>query len=565
MLHSPIPFVTVLAMLLACEGTIGSLSTDGSDDPNDAPCAGGVCGPGVDPCADGVCEPDDAYPAVTSAYPRLSHNQYDNTVRDLFGLAASPELSIGFEGDPTGSTAFDNDSTVLQVTPNLWQDYQGAAEAMAERVLNDAELLGRLTGGLPDAEPERTQAFAERFLRRAFRRPVTADEVQPFLRLAAQAGSLYPDAPIDAARVAIIVQAALQSPYFLYRDESGEANADGLVTLNDHQLAARLSYTLWDSIPDAELFRAAEAGELTEGNGLRMQAARMLDDPKAATKIRSFHRKLFELARYEDIELEGFPADIGRTLRAEAEAFVNDVVLENDGGLRELYTASYSFVNEDTAPLYGLEGSFGSELERVDLDPTQRGGLFTQPGFLASHDGDTAPIRRGVFLNLYVLCTTLPAPPVFDPPTVVGETRRERINSITGPGTCGATCHGQAINPIGYPFETFDDFGRWRTEDNGLPIDASASFAFEEGVVSYDGPIELANAMVESLNAHRCYAKNWLEYAFGRPVQPGDSPVIDSLARRSRREELSVKEILVGLVDSPLFRKRRLQPREDSE
>lgn len=554
MLRFHTTLLAALATLLACEGTIGAPPT--TTDPDD---------PTVDPCADGVCDPDDAFPAATSAYPRLSHGQYENTLRDLFGLADAPGLSASFESDPSGTTAFDNDSTVLQVTPNLWADYQGAAEAMADMVLADAELYGRLTDGLPGTEPERTQAFAERFLRRAFRRPVTADDVQPFVMLATQAGTHYPDAPNDAARVAMIVQAALQSPHFLYRDESGDADDEGLIALNDHQLANRLSYTLWDSMPDAELFRAAEAGELTEGDGLRTQAARMLDDAKAATKIRSFHHKLFDLAHYEDVELEGFPADIGHTLRAEAEAFVDDVVLENDGGIRELYTAPYSYVNEDTAALYGVEGSFGPELERVDLDPSQRAGLFTQPGFIASHDGDTAPIHRGIFINLYVLCTTLPAPPVFDPPTLVGETRRERIDSITGPGTCGATCHAEAINPIGYPFETFDDFGRWRTEDNGLPINAAASFSFEEGPVGFDGPVALAEAMAESLDAHRCYAQNWLEYSFGRPLQPGDSPVIDHIARSSRSDDLSVKEILVGLVDSNLFRNRRLQPEEDSE
>ncbi len=543
----------VLLALAACEGVVGE--RPGTGDPDS---------PG-DPCADGVCDPDDAFPAATSAYPRLSHGQYENTLRDLFGLSEPPGLADAFESDPNGTTAFDNDSTVLQVTPNLWQDYQGAAEAMAARVLEDAELYGRLTDGLPGTEPERTEAFAQRFLRRAFRRPVTAEDVRPFLDLASGAATHYPDAPADVARVAIIVQAALQSPFFLYRDESGTADADGLVALDDHQIANRLSYTLWDSMPDAELFRAAEAGELTEGDGLRAQAARMLDDAKAETKIRSFHRKLFDLGHYEDVELEGFAANIGETLRAEAEAFIEDVILENDGGLRELYTAPHSYVNQDTAPLYGLEGTFGPELERVELDPSQRAGLFTQPGFIASHDGDTAPIHRGIFLNLYVLCTDLPAPPVFDPPTLTGTTRRERIDSITGPGTCGATCHAQAINPVGYPFETFDDFGRWRTEDNGQPIDAAASFAFEDGVRGFDGPVELAEAMVETMNAHRCYAQNWLEYSFGRPVQPGDTPVLQSIATESRDTGLSVKEILVALVDSPLFRNRRLQPEEASE
>ena len=122
------------------------------------------------------------------------------------------------------------------------------------------------------------------------------------------------------------------------------------------------------ALVSGQLFRAAEAGELTSDEGLRAQAARMLDDPKAATKIRSFHSKLFDLGHYEDVELEGYPEDIGHTLRAEAEAFIDDVLLENDGGIRELYTAPYTYVNEDTAPLYGLEGTYGPELERAGVE-----------------------------------------------------------------------------------------------------------------------------------------------------------------------------------------------------
>ncbi|HJK95381.1 MAG TPA: DUF1592 domain-containing protein [Polyangiaceae bacterium LLY-WYZ-15_(1-7)] len=550
-----------LALLLgACQGAIGEPT--GRTDPSDPSDPSRP----VDPCADGACDPEDAIPALGSAYPRLSHGQYENTIRDLFGLSETPGLTTGFEDDPSGTTAFDNDSTVLQVTPNLWQDYQSAAEVMASRVIEDAALLGRLTDGLPADEPDRTQAFVERFLGQAFRRPATDDEVRQFVDLAAMAPSHYPEVPEATGRVALVVQAALQSPHFLYRDEWGDPDGDGVVELTDYQLASRLAYTLWDSMPDAELLRAAEAGELTRGDGLRAQAARMLDDPKAEGKIRTFHRKLYDLSHYEDVELDGFPAGIGRTLRAEAERFVEDVVLENDGGVRELYTAPYSYVNADTAPLYGLDpADFGDELVRTELDPSQRAGLFTQPGFIASHDGDTAPIHRGIFLNLYVLCTELPPPPVFDPPTLEGTTRRERINSITGPGTCGGTCHGEAINPVGFPYETFDDFGRWRTEDNGQPIDAAAAFRFEEGTVGFDGPVELAGAIADSMNAHRCYAKNWLEYAFGRPVQLGDSPVLQSIATQSRDEGLSVKEILIQLVDSTLFRTRRVDAEEASE
>ncbi|MEM1414216.1 MAG: DUF1592 domain-containing protein [Myxococcota bacterium] len=358
------------------------------------------------------------------------------------------------------------------------------------------------------------------------------------------------------AGMAIVAETMLQSPHFLYRIEHG-ALEGGVIALDDHQLASRLSYLLWDTMPDAELFRAADAGELRSTNALAAQARRMLDDPRAEEKLLDFHRQLLDLHIYDDIRLDGFPATIGVTMREEAERFLSEVLFVERGGLNEVLTASYSFVDADLAALYGLSGSYGDALERAELDPTQRAGIFTQPGFMASHDGDAAPIHRGILINLKMLCTELPAPPVFDPLELVGDTRREQLDSITGEGTCGATCHAQFINPVGFAFETFDDAGRWRTEDNGFPVDATAQMVFQDGSRHrWDGPVELAAAMAGSQRVHECYVGNWIEYAFGRPLQIGDEGLRQGLARESR-EGLGVKEIIVRLVTSELFTQRR--------
>lgn len=532
-----------LPLFLACEGAIGDPTPFDPTDPESCR-------------RTGRCEAAGG-PPLTSAFPRLSHQQWENTVRDLFGWDEIPNLSATFAADPRGTTQFDNDGTVLQVTFNHWADYQGAAETLAARVIADPAAKARVTGG--STAPREVY---EAFLRRAFRRPARAGEVDTYVALHELGPTHYPELPAFDAGLRLALEGILQSPFFLYRDEDGEVR-DGFVTLDTHQLAARLSYSLWDTMPDDALFAAADAGALARSEGLREQAFRMLDHEKAREKIENFHGQLFELETYDAITLDGFSADIGLTMREETERFVTEVILEEDGSLRDLLTAPYSFVNEELAQLYGLEGITGPELRRVDLDPTQRAGLFTHPGFIVRKRGDTAPILRGVYLNLRVLCANLPEPPVFEPPDLSGTTRRERVESATGVGTCGESCHAQVINPIGFAFETFDDTGRWREIDNGASVDAVSSYWFSEEQSTFNGPVELMTAMAESEMAHRCYAQNWLEFAFGRPLQIRDLATVESIAGGSQTDGWSVKEILVALVDSDSFRTRAPLPEEE--
>jgi len=189
----------------------------------------------------------------------------------------------------------------------------------------------------------------------------------------------------------------------------------------------------------------------------------------------------------------------------------------------------------------------------------QRGGLLTQLGFLASHGGLTGSVHRGVFINHRVLCTELPPPPDVLPPIPgddgVTMTSRERIEMHTGPGTCGASCHGTYINPIGYAFESFDGLGQYRTAELGLPVDSAATFEFADGAVSYDGAGELNGAMAERVQTHDCYAKHWVEYALGRDTAGSDLDLIQNMGDASLGG-LSLRELVIELVQSEEFRAR---------
>ena len=238
--------------------------------------------------------------------------------------------------------------------------------------------------------------------------------------------------------------------------------------------------------------------------------------------------------------------------------FIEEVVFKQNGDLAALLTAPYTFVNAALAPLYGVEGQFDDTFVKVDLDPTQRAGVLTQIGFLASNAGafENDPIHRGVFMNLQLLCTGLPPPPNMVPPLpppVDGETLRERITRHTGKGTCGEGCHGSLINPIGFAFEHYDPLGRWQTMDAGKPVNAADEFLLGGALQQYDGAVELAQLMADSDEAHRCYVGHLLEYGYARGPQTADAKLIQRIADGSRDGTYSIKQIILELTQSDAF------------
>lgn len=506
-------------------------------------------------------EPTDVLPQ-TSRYPRLSHAQWENTVQDLFGLPAPTGLSSLFIGDPI-SGGFDNNSESLQVTATLWTDYQRAAEQIAEQVASDPALVAFIAPAVDGDSDTKANAFITAFGRRAYRRPLTADEIARHLEIF-HAGVDVPGTlgPFEAG-LRLVVQTMLQSPHFLYRVEASTTVVGPAIPLSDHEVAAKLSYMLWNTMPDAELFAAADAAALTDPAGVEAQAARMLDDPRAHAMVAAFHYQLLQVDHYIDVykdpgKYPTYDPSLNDAMITETMMFVEDVVFGQNGDLTALLTAPYTFVNAALAPLYGVQAPPDAAFVRVDLDPAQRAGVLTQIGFLASNAGafENDPIHRGVFLNLQLLCTGLPPPPNVIPPLpppMAGQTLRERIDGHTGKGTCGEGCHGYLINPLGFAFEHYGPLGEWQTMDAGKPVDAAAEFTFKSGLTPFDGGVELANVMADSEEAHRCYVGHLLEYGYARDPQTADARLIERIAAGSQTGDYSIKQIILELTKDAAF------------
>jgi hypothetical protein len=222
-------------------------------------------------------------------------------------------------------------------------------------------------------------------------------------------------------------------------------------------------------------------------------------------------------------------------------------------------TAPYTFANDKVRALYGLPGQSTdpSKFTRLELDPSQRGGLLTQIGFLAANAEQDMPniIIRGVHIARHIMCAALPPPPDNVPPLpgpMPNTTNRQRVQALTGSSPCSA-CHSTIINPLGYAFEGLDGVGKYRTSDNGLPLDTSSTFEMDGKPVAFAGPVELVKAIAASDQANACYAKHWAEYLYGRSVENGaDSKLIQQGGWLSRDKE-SLQNLIVNLIATDAF------------
>ncbi|KYF53767.1 hypothetical protein BE08_03550 [Sorangium cellulosum] len=541
--------VSAAALLLAgCTGLVGDPPGEGGVLPGE----GGVL-PG------GAAE---AQVAERSMFPRLSHAQWENTVRDLLRLDEAPGFSASFTTDPLGGV-FDNNEAVLQVTPGLWGDYQRAAEELAAMVVADQDRLARLLPADLPADPEaRAEAFVERFGERAFRRPLTAEERASHLALFRRGTELYEGEEPFAAGVRAAIEAFLQSPHFVYRVELGAGQAShGLIPLSGYEIATKLSYLFWNTMPSDELLAAAREGELSSPEAVRAFAERMLEDPRARDVVGAFHRQLYDVDLYHDLNKDGalfpeFVPEMGEAMQREAELFVDHVVFDKEGGLTDLLTSRTAFVNGHLAAVYGVEGELGDGFEQVELDAAERAGLLTRLGFLAANATARQPdsIHRGVFVNLRILCVALPSPPDNATGLPPGElaTNRERVEAHTGKGTCGEACHGGLINPAGFAFEHYDAIGKHRTTDNGVPVNAADVYWLGGQPRAYADAVEFSRLLAESSEAHACYAKHWVEFAHGRDARSKDDAFVKELGEASRGGA-STKELILRIVSSTPF------------
>ncbi len=505
-------------------------------------------------------------PAVTSRAARLSQSEYENTIQDLLGAPQPLGISKDFVKDPS-STMFSNNGGEFTIVGDQWLDYQRAAEDVALKATATLDTLTKVCGG---KKPDTAQAMVESAGLRMYRRPLKAAESAALVALHAKGKEFYPQSDAFLAGARVVIEAMLQSPHFLYRIENSIGVINGVVPLSAYELATRLSFALWQTIPDAALFEAAANQSLLTDAGFLAAVERMLESERARRAMRKFHAELFSTSKYLDITrsttlFPEFKTELKNAMYQEQALLTDAVVFADNGGVSKLFTAPYSFVDSSLAAVYALPGTFGAGFDKYTFANKPRQGVLTQIGFLAANSTSTEsdPIHRGVFINHRILCSEVPAPPANVPPlpavdpNAPPQTLRERITGFTGKGTCGAGCHSTYINPIGFAFEKYDALGRDRLKErNGRDIDAKDSFVFKDGqpATSFDGAVELSNLIANERSTHQCYAKHLIEFLFGRQNSKIDDTLIRRVGLASQQGNLSIKQLAAELVKSESFR-----------
>lgn len=495
---------------------------------------------------------------ASSQIPRMKNAEYDATVTDLLGvttltsagnMAPSSLLADDFEGE---------------MTDIAWNGYLNAAEKIAAEVMagpNKSKFLA--------CEPAMAGCLAstiETFGRKAFRRPLSAEEKTSFMRL----DNLTPKGtPAEVAEA--ILYAFLASPSFIMLPEMSEELEGANIKLTPHEVATRLSYLLWGTTPDAELSAAADAGTLATKEQILVQAQRMVQDrARTGPAVSAFHRTYADIrvgSHWNSISHDPakFPAFTDATkapMMAEIDKFFEDVAFTG-GSFKDLFLSNVAYVNENTAPIYGVTGTFGPELTRVELDAAKRPGFLTRIGFLASFSsyGASSPVLRGAYITKNILGVHIddPPPEAADTPIPVGDykTQREVMQALTGAPKC-AGCHAELINPAGFVLEWYNSIGQYQEVDAmGGPINGTADVLFNQDVIkTITSPLELMTELGMGADGKRRYAEKWVSFSTGRQPNSNDACIVNDLSGKLAADGYTIVNLLTDLTQADSFRLR---------
>jgi hypothetical protein len=484
---------------------------------------------------------------------RLTAVEYDNTIRDLLGDTTGPATRML---PPELGSGFSNNADVRTVGTSLARGYLDVAEDVSSRVN-----LAALTGDCAD-EDACARSWLESFVPRAYRHPVEAAELDRLFAVYSSAKTSWG----HEKAIELTLQVILQSSHFLYRVELPPASAapGSVERLDAHEIAARLSYLLWATMPDDGLTAAAAAGELDDPAGIETHARRMLADPRADGVVARFFDEWLELDRLDGLvkDEEVYPSwDVDVTpqlMKEETRAFVREVFASEGASYRALLSADFTMANGALADFYGLSGPTGDAFERVPLDPTYHAGILTQGAVLAprSRAYESDPIHRGMFVRARLFCGDVPRLPeglMVEPPDPDPSlTTRERLRVHREDPTC-ATCHS-LLDPLGFAFEHFDGTGRFRETENDLPIDATGEIALTDVDGTYDGAPDLASRLLSSDQAQGCFVRQWFRFAHGRSESDDfDRCSLESLETAFVEASFDIRELIVNLTQTDAF------------
>lgn len=494
---------------------------------------------------------------------RLTRSQYRQTVRDLLGEVAVPP-SLEPDVASAGFLAVGSSETSIS---SLGVDrYESAAYDLAAQAMKPGAARDRLVPCQPAAVVDEPCAgtFVERFGRRAFRRPLSGDEVARYVGVATQAATTLDD---FHRGLEFALAGMLQSPNFLFRVELGEPDQEtGALRYTSWEMATRLAYFLWNTTPDDELLDAAERGELVDDASLRRQVDRMLASPRARDGVRNFFDERFGLYRLADLVKDPTvfsqaSADLGPDAREETLRTLEDLVFDRDADVREMMTSSRTFLNRRLATLYEVPAPSLDGFAATTLPGGDRRGLLGQAGILAlyAHATSSSSTLRGKFMRTTLLCGTIPPPPAnvdtaLPEPTPELPTLRDRMRSHMENPECAA-CHS-LMDPIGLGLENFDGLGRHRIAEQGVTIDPSGDL---DGV-SFSSASELGSAMAASPEFSTCLVRHLYRYATGRLESDGEDALVGWLRGALERHEFRLKPLLAEVATSEGFRLAKEAP-----
>lgn len=428
---------------------------------------------------------------------------------------------------------------------------QATTEAAIETAGYVWQHIDRLAGTRPEAadREDKLRTFCRTFADRAFRRPLGEAESQLFVDRQFEAAA---DPRMAVKRVVLLV---LKSPRFLFREVGGGPAAGG----DDHaDVAARLAFGLWDSLPDAVLRQAAAAGQLGTPAEIAAQAERMLDDPRARAKLHEFLLTWLQVETHQELSKDdqrfpGFDPAAAADLRTSLELFLDEILGAADADYRRLLLADEVFLNDRLARLYGGEAVDGADFVKVRLDGGKRAGILTHPYLLANfaYARESSPIHRGVFLARGILGQTMRPPPEAFAPLAAELhpelTTRERVSLQTRPASC-MTCHG-LINPLGFTLEHFDAIGRYRELDREKPIDDAGSYRTRAGdTVALRGARELAEFLANSAETQAAFTEQLFHHLVQQPVRAYGPTMLDDLRRGFATDEFNIRKLVVRVM-----------------
>jgi hypothetical protein len=587
---------SALALATACTGNIGSLpatsgragsnpvGVGGSGSPGTGSSTGGGgnssgntgtagTGAGTMGGAGGMADVGTIYtnpPAFAPApglLRRLTRNQFRNAVKDVFGY----DVNVNdLDADSfTGNFASIGAATVVTSDRGVEQ-YSTAIESAVNAVFADATKRAQFIGCTPTGQSNDTcvRGFIQKLGLRAWRRPLATAELDRFVALAASASTTLGSAT-EGARWATV--ALFTSPSFIYRPELGAASAGGALRLTGYELASRLSFLIWNSLPDQTLMDQAANGMLATADGLRTAATRMLDAAAGRESVGGFAEEYMRLDRIATQAKD--PALFPEYSASMQAAMVRDIrdtwaslAFDDQASFYDLFTTRKAVVNADLARLYGIDatGLTATTFQTRSLPADgPRSGVLTKAGLLSefANQQSGSPTLRGKFIRESLMCLTIPPPPagvntaVVDQPTDVPMTKRQRLEKVHQTADGCKTCHA-LMDPLGFPLENFDAIGKYRTTDNGLPVDPSGSF---DGVAVADAN-GLGVAASQSVTVAQCLIRKYYTYAVGHEERGVDGSVLNTLATAFKGSGFKMRDLILAVVTHDAFSTAAPQP-----